>query len=202
MGRFVSMSIVSSRTNIEGWMSRSGFRRSDWNCAFGRGRLRIGTMLGFAGLTRRGCRSPRDTSVRSGLPNNYGGLASNRPSKVGRRAPCVAWSAWSASPTGKAAAPAGGSDSQTASSREPRELTYADTGRYQGRARHHFRRRSSFEGIAGMTKYQGWKLYGRYVLRRIRKRMQTLLSRVIPGIAPAGKRRKTKRDSPIDVRQT
>ena len=35
-----------------------------------------------------------------------------------------------------------------------------------------------------MTKYQEWKLYGRYVLRRIRKRIQTLLSRVLPGIAP------------------
>jgi hypothetical protein len=51
-----------------------------------------------------------------------------------------------------------------------------------------------------MTKYQEWKLYGRYVLRQIRKRIQTLLSRVFPGIAPAGKRRKTKRDSPIGVK--
>jgi hypothetical protein len=57
-----------------------------------------------------------------------------------------------------------------------------------------------------MTKYQEWKLYGRYVLRRIGKRARSLLSRVIPGIAgtvharSAGKRRKTKRDSPIGVR--
>ena len=50
-----------------------------------------------------------------------------------------------------------------------------------------------------MTKYQAWKLYGRYVLRRIRKRIQTLLSRVFPRIAgtmypwSAGKKRRTKR---------
>jgi hypothetical protein len=51
-----------------------------------------------------------------------------------------------------------------------------------------------------MTKYQEWKLYGRYLVRKISNRMTSLLSRVIPGISPARKRRKTKRDSPIGVR--
>ena len=50
-----------------------------------------------------------------------------------------------------------------------------------------------------MTKYQAWKLYGRYVLRRIRKRIRMLLSRMIPGLAgtmypwSAGKRQRAKR---------
>ena len=48
-----------------------------------------------------------------------------------------------------------------------------------------------------MTKYQQWKLYGRYILRRIGKRVQALLSRVVPGLSPAGKRRRTKRGAQI-----
>ena len=43
-----------------------------------------------------------------------------------------------------------------------------------------------------MTKYQQWKLYGRYVLRQIGKRIRSLLSRVFPGIAPARKRQRTR----------
>ncbi len=43
-----------------------------------------------------------------------------------------------------------------------------------------------------MTKYQAWKLYGRYVLRQIGKRIRSLLSWVFPGIAPAGKKRRAK----------
>jgi arylamine N-acetyltransferase len=44
-----------------------------------------------------------------------------------------------------------------------------------------------------MTKYQAWKLYGRYVLRRIGKRARSLLARVFPGIAPAARRPRAKR---------
>jgi len=44
-----------------------------------------------------------------------------------------------------------------------------------------------------MTKYQEWKLYGRYLLRRISKRIISLLSRVFPGIVPARKKPQTKR---------
>jgi hypothetical protein len=43
-----------------------------------------------------------------------------------------------------------------------------------------------------MTKYHEWKLYGRYVLRRLGKRCRALLSRVFPGITPAGKKLRTK----------
>jgi hypothetical protein len=38
-----------------------------------------------------------------------------------------------------------------------------------------------------MTKYQEWKLYGRYILRRIRKRVQRLLSRLFPGSRTRGR---------------
>ena len=48
-----------------------------------------------------------------------------------------------------------------------------------------------------MTKYQEWKLYGRYVLRRIGKRVRSSLSRLFPGISPAAKKPRTKRDLPI-----
>jgi hypothetical protein len=66
-------------------------------------------------------------------------------------------------------------------------------GRHRGRARYHRRPRSSIEGIAIMTKYQEWKLYGQYLLRRIGKRTRSLLSRVIPGIEPARKKPRSNR---------
>ena len=52
-----------------------------------------------------------------------------------------------------------------------------------------------------MTKYQEWKLYGRYVLRRVGKRIRTLLSRVVPGIAPAARKPRTKRDAQLAAKQ-
>jgi len=44
-----------------------------------------------------------------------------------------------------------------------------------------------------MTKYQEWNLYGRYVLRRISKRIRSLLSRVFPGISPSERKPRAKR---------
>jgi arylamine N-acetyltransferase len=52
-----------------------------------------------------------------------------------------------------------------------------------------------------MTKYQAWKLYGRYVLRRIGKRARSLLARVFPGIAPAARRPRAKRGVQAGAKQ-
>ncbi len=52
-----------------------------------------------------------------------------------------------------------------------------------------------------MTKYQEWKLYGRYVLRRIGKRVRLALSRVFPGVAPAAKRPRAKRGLQVSAKQ-
>ena len=52
-----------------------------------------------------------------------------------------------------------------------------------------------------MTKYQEWKFYGRYLLRRIGKGIRALLSRVVPGIAPAARKPRTKRDAQLGVKQ-
>ena len=67
--------------NFASWMSRSGFRMSDWGFASGRAVTRISTTPGSAGWTRKVNRSPRDANMPSGLPNNYGSLASNRLSR-------------------------------------------------------------------------------------------------------------------------
>ena len=51
-----------------------------------------------------------------------------------------------------------------------------------------------------MTKYQEWKLYGRYVLRRSGKRARALLSRLLPGIAPVAKKPRTKLGATVTVK--
>ena len=51
-----------------------------------------------------------------------------------------------------------------------------------------------------MTEYQEWKLYGRYLLRRITKRIRVLLSRVFPGIAPAGRKLRNRRDASVGTK--
>jgi hypothetical protein len=51
-----------------------------------------------------------------------------------------------------------------------------------------------------MTKYQEWKLYRRYVLRRISKRIRPLLSRVFPQIVPAGKKSRIERGVPLGAK--